>query len=157
MAALTVMLVGSMGIVGLCSMGLQMNGNARRITRATAIAQDLLNNIEVWSYGDARLAKVSSNTGDIADAQYRFETVEDPVAAGLADHDESGLTSGGALWNGVPGAALGSEYQRYWNVLHESYNGTENDVQIAVIVRWHHAGGWRRIVLQGMKINPSRS
>ena len=153
MIALAVTLVGAVAMMGLFTVGVRMNGDARRVTRATAIAQDLLNNIELWSYTDARLSKVSSNTTDIADAEFQFEKVDLPLDGGLADHGEASL----GAWNGIPASGLGAEYERYWNVLHDTNGSAENDIQIAVVVRWKQGSGWRRIVLQGMKLNPSRT
>jgi len=160
MAAMAIMLVGAAGIVSLHTYGVVMNGDARRMTRATAIAQDLMNNIQLWAYNEAGpLAKVSTkNSSDIADTAHAFESDPSPLADGLADHDETTLTALGTSWLGTPQATLGVEYQRYWNVLYVDTNGDGiNDVvQIAVIVRWPQGAGWRRVVLQTMKLNPSR-
>ena len=155
MIAMAVMLIGATGLMGLFTVEAHMTGDARRVTRATAIAQDLLENIELWSYADPRLAEsVSGSVTDLADASFQFEKVEDPLAGGIAHHGESSL----GTWYGIPTASLGDGYQRFWNVNHEN-NGSQvdNDIQIAVIVRWRQGGGWRRIVLQGLKLNPARS
>lgn len=163
MLALAVMLVGAMGIAALYTTGVQMNGDARRMTRATAIGQDLLNNIAIWPYNEASgtpLANVStSNDADIGDAGYAFQLTADPLGAGLADHGEADLAAMGALWTGMPSSELGGEYERYWNVKYVDTNGNGvNDLaQIAVIVRWPHGAGWRRIVLMTAKLNPGGS
>lgn len=163
MAGLAVMLVGVTGLMSLFTTGVVMNGNARRMTRATAIAEDLLNNIALWPYQDnapgTPLADTStSNDGDIADTASRFETDTDPVGHGLADHGEADLAALGASWTGIPLAEMGGEYERYWNVVYLDTNGDGvNDlVQVAAIVRWHQGGGWRRVVLLSAKINPAR-
>src|SRR4051794_29195659 len=99
MAAMAVMMVGAVGLMGLFTAGTRMNGNARRLTRATAIAQDLLNNIAMWQYPGAGtvnypLSDVStSNNADIADTADQFESVVDPIAAGIADHGETDITN----------------------------------------------------------------
>lgn len=164
MLALAIMLIGAMGLASLFTTGVQMNGDARRMTRATAIAQDLLNNIALWPYQDnvagTPLANTSTaNDADVGDAAFAFQQDANPVGDGLADHGEADLTALGALWTGIPAAELGGEYERYWNVRYVDTNGNGvNDlVQIAVIVRWQHAGGWRRIVLLTAKINPGGS
>jgi prepilin-type N-terminal cleavage/methylation domain-containing protein len=164
MAAVSVMLIGAVGIMGLFSAGLAMDGNARHMTRATAIAQDLLDNIALWPYQDnvagTPLADTSTtNNGDIGDTGLNFQTDNDPLGDGLADHGEPDLANMGALWTGIPANTLPTGYERYWNVVYVDTNGNGvNDVvQIAVIVRWQQGGAWRRVVLLTAKLNPAGS
>ncbi len=163
LVAMVVLLVGAAGLMGLFATGMQMNGDARRLTRATAIAQDLVNNIGTWPYQDdvagTPLANTSTtNDADLGDTAAAFETDPDPLGHGLADHGEADLAALGAAWTGASAADLGSEYQRYWNVAYVDTDGDGvNDlVQIAVVVRWPHGGGWRRVVLLSAKPNPAR-
>lgn len=162
--AMAIMLLGAMGLAALFTTGVQMNGDARRMTRATAIAQDLLNNISLWPYQDnvagTPLANtVTANDADIGDAAFAFQLDANPLGDGLADHGEADLTALGALWTGIPAAELAGEYERFWNVRYvdTNANGVNDLVQIAVIVRWPHAGGWRRVVLLSAKLNPGGS
>jgi type IV pilus modification protein PilV len=68
MVAMVVLLVGAIGMVSLHSTGVRIQGEAREITRATAIAQDLMNQIQTWEYADARLANANaSNDADPSD------------------------------------------------------------------------------------------
>ncbi|MFT3914284.1 MAG: prepilin-type N-terminal cleavage/methylation domain-containing protein [Anaeromyxobacteraceae bacterium] len=161
MIAMGVMLVGALGLMGLHNMGVTMNGDALRVTRATAIAQDLVGNIEAWNYDEGGpLQKVStSNSTDIGDLAQQFERVADPVGTGLADHGEDDLDALGTGWYGLPTAALNGVYERYWNVLYSDTNGdgTNDAVQIAVVVRWRQGAGWRRVVLHAVKLNPARA
>jgi len=161
MAAMAVVMIGALGIGALFSVGVRMNGDARRMTRATAIAQDLVNSIALWPYqdnvGGTPLANVSAgNDADIGDNAFAFQWTADPLASGLADHGEADLAALGPLWTGIPAAELGQDYQRFWNVAYADTNGNGvNDVaQIAVVVRWRQGGGWRRIVLLAAKLNP---
>ncbi len=159
MAALSVMLVGAAGLMGLFTTGVVLNGNARRITRATAIAEDLLAGIALWPYqeGTGPLANTSTaNDGDIGDTALGFETDDDPVGHGLADHGEADLP---ASWTGIPAAELSGEYERYWNVRYVDTNGDGvNDLaQVAAVVRWRQGGVWRRVVLLSAKLNPAGS
>ncbi len=164
MAALAIMLVGAAGLAGIFTMGIEMNGDARRMTRATAIAQDLLDNIALWPYQDnvagTPLADTSAaNDADIADTAFRFQTDPTPLADGLADHGEADLNALGPLWTGIQSSELNGLYERYWNVAYVDSNGNGvNDlVQIAVIVRWQQGGAWRRVVLLTAKLNPAGS
>jgi prepilin-type N-terminal cleavage/methylation domain-containing protein len=163
MLALAIVMIGAMGVGALFTTGVQMNGDARRMTHATAIAQDLLNSITLWPYNESTgkpLANTSTgNDGDIGDAGYAFQLTADPLSAGIADHGEADLTALGTGWTGLPASELRGGYERYWNVRYVDSNGNGvNDlVQIAVIVRWPHAGGWRRVVLMTAKLNPGGS
>ncbi len=163
MLAMAVLLLGAVGLSALMDMGLTADAESRRMLRATAIAQDLVDSIAVWPYQDdvagTPLAKVAgANAGDIGDTQFQFERVDDPIAAGLADHDEGTLTAMGTGWTGIPAAELG-EFQRFWNVeyVDNNGNGVNDMVQIAVIVRWRHGAQWRRVVLLTAKVNPTAS
>ena len=179
MGAMAIMLLGATGLAGLFSIGERMNGDARRMTRATSIATDLLSNIELWPYDEAAaspLANVSvTNDNDIADTSLALETIFDPVASGDADHGEETITALGPAWTGIPAAQLGGEYQRFWSVapLDTDGDGTSDALSIAVVVRWQLGSGvadatattmagatrrsWRRIVLHAVKLNPARN
>ena len=152
MAAMAIMVIGAVGLVGLHTIGITVNGDARRMTRATAIAQDLLNQIELWPYADARLAPRTGTSTDIGDPTFAFQWATPPPA----DHKEADLTLGGAVWNGIPLANI-NDYERYWNVIEvddSNNNGIKDAKRIGVIVRWPQSGAWRRVVLLSVKPNP---
>jgi prepilin-type N-terminal cleavage/methylation domain-containing protein len=158
MMAMLVLLVGAVGVLGLHRIGVTVNADARRMTRATAIAQDLLAQIETLPYDDLRLANNSSagNDADIGDTAYAFETATTPPA----DHGEADLTANGALFNGIPTSGLAGGYERYWNVAYlddSNGNNISDGLRIAVIVRWPQGSGWRRVVLLGIKRNPAEA
>ena len=74
MIAMAVLLIGALGMMALHGVGLRMNSEAREVMRATAIAYDLLGQIDSWQYDDPRLANVNTaNDGDLADAALAFE------------------------------------------------------------------------------------
>jgi prepilin-type N-terminal cleavage/methylation domain-containing protein len=156
MVATVVLLVAALGMLGLHATGVRLEGQAREITRATTIAQDLLAQIQLWEYADPRLANAStSNDADVADAALAFE------AAGSTppyDHAEAELSSGTYDWNGLPASALvAGGFERYWNVSEPddvNGNGMPDGRRVAVIVRWPRGSGWHRIVLVGFKVNP---
>lgn len=166
-AAVGVMLVGAAGVAGLNRMGLRADGDGRRITRATAIAEDLAQQIQLWPYNDPRLANaVPGNDDDIGDTYFGLE--RNASATGLVDHGEADLTLGGTTWNGIPTAELRAyEYERYWNVsmndpaspgtlLDQNGNGVADGKRVAVIVRYRNETGWRRIVLLTVKVSTER-
>ena len=98
MVAMAILMFGAVGMTKLFNVSYEMNGQARRATRASAIAQDLLENISLWAYQDnvigTPLANVSTaNDADIGDTAFAFQTDASPVADGLADHDEATITA----------------------------------------------------------------
>lgn len=153
MVAMCVLLVGALGLLGLNNLGARMNNDGRRMMRATAVAQDLLNQLQSWSYDDPRLANtVRGNDGDIADGALAFEAAVPPAS----DHGEADLTP--ATFNGIDAAELAPMgIQRFWNVSENddgNGNGVPDAKRIAVIVRWPQSTGFRRIVLLSSRPNP---
>ena len=154
MVAVTVLLVVALGTLGLHGQQLKMNGDARRTTEASALAQDLVENISLWSWGDARLANANTaNDADYADLAARFESANPP-----ADHAEAELSDPLlGTWNGLRAR---NGFERYWNVAEvddADGNGIADAKRIAVIVRWRSGSGWRRIVLLTSKLNTSEA
>jgi prepilin-type N-terminal cleavage/methylation domain-containing protein len=157
LVAMFVLILGATGVMSIFSQGQRLHGDARRMTRATAIAQDLIANIDQWPYDTTAgtpLANVQPlNDADVGDAAYAFETTADPVAANLADHAEGDLP---ATFAGIPAAGLGNEYQRYWNVAPQANaTGGIDALLIAVVVRWPSGSKWHRVVLYSVKPNPA--
>jgi hypothetical protein len=157
--AMVVLLIGATGMVAVYFQGQRLHSDSLRATRATAIAQDLLNNIEQWPYsnvsGQPLYNRVTgTQDGDIGDTAFRFESSADPVADGFADHGEADLP---ANYPGLPAASLAPFYQRFWNVSYPTdAAGVGIDAaNIAVIVRWPSGPGWRRVVLMSAKPNPA--
>lgn len=137
MIAMLVVAVGAIGALAIYKVQLGMNADARRITEATALARDLVEGMSLWPFDDARLSNdVPDNDGDIGDTDQAFEADGTPVA----DHGETDLTKGSAVWTGLPSRA---GFERYWNVAPDA---TGRAIRIAAIVRWRHGSGWRRVV-----------
>lgn len=178
--AMALLTIGIMGMMSLNTTGQRINADARQMTRATAIAQDLLGQIMLWDYDDARLAAGATGGADIADDAHAFEgegpTYDhsdgelwtkvdaetdlqsriDQAKALDPDADVSGYTAQDVNFYGIPNADVLGHYQRYWNVSYEddsNDNGIWDGVRIAVIVRWKQSGSWRRVVLTGFKPN----
>jgi len=162
MMAMVVLLVGAMGMMSLHSTGVRMQGEAREITRATAIAQDLMSQMQTWDYADPRLSNLNTaNDRDVADDAQLF------TASGSTppfDHAEADLAPLGTSWTGIPteGLAVGG-FERYWNVstsnpdgsaIDSNGNGLVDGMHLAAIVRWQQGSSWHRVVLHGFKVNP---
>jgi hypothetical protein len=161
---MSVLLIGAVGMLGLHTLGLRMEGDARRITRATAVAQDLMDQISLWPWGDPRLGTATAldttMAATLGDPAFAFESSGTPTAS-FSD-SSGGLTNGGGLpWNGIPLASTQAEgYERYWNVAYvdDSNGNTVPDAaRIAVIVRYPVGVGFRRVVLLGSKLNPAEA
>ncbi|MGC3997944.1 MAG: prepilin-type N-terminal cleavage/methylation domain-containing protein [Anaeromyxobacter sp.] len=154
MVALAVLMLGALGLIGMSTQAVRLNQDGRRVTRATAIAQDMLSQIQLWEYADARLSNSNTtNDADIADSALAFEGTNTLPY----DHAEADLTDGGLVFNGIPQSQLGTEFERYWNIStpdDDNANGTPDGMRIAVVVRWRQGNGFRRIVLHTAKINP---
>jgi Tfp pilus assembly protein PilV len=159
MIAMTVVLVAAIGTAGLHSQQLRMNGDARRITEATSLAQDLVENIALWPYEPGAASPLfnrsTTNDTDLGDTAFSFQTMTTEQAKDSADHWDGDLP---ASWTGIPTAQVSAAgFERYWNVAYPDdidANSTPDGVRIAVIVRWQGSGGWRRVVLMTMKPNP---
>ncbi len=163
MIAMAVLLIGALGLMGMFTHGVRLNGDARRLLRAGTIAEDLINTVQTRPYGDAVTQALldnalKANDADIADTQLKFTTSADPVADGLADHDETTLDGLGAAWTGIPKGELG-DYERYGNVaiLDATGHNSIDSVQIAAIVRWRYGQGYRRVVMHSGVLNPGRN
>jgi len=134
MLAMLLVAVGATGTIGVHLYQVARNAEARQITEASALAQDLVENMTLWAWNDSRLADSNtSNNGDIGDTAHAFEG-----SSPVADHGEADLSTGPIPWTGLP--ARGG-FERYWNV---ATVGSQS--RIAVIVRWPQGGGWRRVV-----------
>ena len=155
--AMGIMVIGAVGMIGLNNMGVRMNGDGRRMTRASAIAQDLVNQMQLWDYTDPRLVNTNTtNDADVADSTLAFEGATSALAF---DHAEAELEGPGLEWHGIPVADLAtSGYVRYWNVAEPddlNKNGVPDGKRIAVIVRWPQGAGFRRIVVLATRTNPA--
>lgn len=154
MVAMAILMIGAAGIVGLQRQSQYFLGDARRLTRASYVAQDLANQIQLWRFGDPRLSDEVDNDDDLTDAAGLFLT----EAAPEADHGEADLDKAGMSWHGLGADVLAaSGMERYWNVAYlddNNANGVSDSARIAIIVRWPAAGGFRRYVFYTVKVNP---
>lgn len=156
MIAMGVLMLGAAGAATLQRQSMFFMADARQATRAGAIAQDMVAQIALWDYADARLA--NTTTANDADPTLGLE---DDVPAVAPDHAEADLTLGGTTWTGLPNdTLLANGMQRYWSVSYgddANGNGVPDAVRVTVIVRWRPAGArsWRYTTFFVVKPNPA--
>jgi hypothetical protein len=155
--AMGILMIGAAGMAGMHRQSQLFLGDSRRLTRASYVAQDLANQIQLWPFTDPRLSNADTgNDADLADAAGAFLTASAPPA----DHGEADLTLGGRSFNGLDQGVLAANgMERFWNVGADAgddanANGVPDSMRIAVIVRWPEGSGWRRYVFYTVKVNP---
>ncbi len=168
MIAMVVMMVGLLGLAGLQVVGVRANHFGKRMSEASALALDLEEQINNWSYTDSRLTPLATVTGPTdpailgtdlgrgAATSYNPEysdlpgdnNVTAPANRGVLATNYQGLQSD-VLQNGQP------DYVRYWNVYRYA-DGTSNGAYVQIFVRWFEpALGYRQINLTAFKTNPA--
>jgi len=166
MVASVVMLIGLLGLAGLQVTALRSNHLGKRMAQASLLAQDLVQNMQVWQYADARLTPQAgaapAHTGSYSDTNHadiaKFWDLQN-AAAPTSNVNGSGVTFD--FTDGASGAAqvnqLAANYggvlspvdatlpageqiifQRYWNVFLIDLNGsgTPQGKLVQVVVRW---------------------
>lgn len=161
MVALAIVMFGAAGVIALQRTSVALMGDARRTTRATAYAQDLATQLQLWDYTDSRLAdRTDHNDEDTGDTAGAFMVTKLPVTENIADYGESDLGNANVLDPGylIDNGLDGQPMERFWNVTDlgdANGNGKSDGKLIAVIVRWPHQSGWRRVVLMLSRKNPA--
>jgi hypothetical protein len=172
--AMALIMTGAAGLIGLNNVGIRLDADGRRITRATAIAEDLAAQIALWPYTDPRLVNTNrSNEDDPGDAAANLQLPGAATAwVDYGGFDSSGrgepsLTLGGTEWHGIPSAdVVSGGFERYWSIsendparpgslLDANGNTVPDGIRVAAIVRWPAGAGWRRVVILVNKINPA--
>lgn len=156
MVAMTVMAIGLLGLASLQVVGVRATFMATRMAGASALAQDLAENMNRWPYDDTRLAATRSSISDLSSLDATSDLGRNVALPYTPDFGEgaSGQWTCGTCSPTTPSAttnnALGvyagvrsptdsgagtNLYDRYWNVYPMSgSNGTGKAIQI--IVRW---------------------
>ena len=166
LVASMVMLIGLLGLAGLQVVGMRANNLGKRMAQASLLAQDLVQNMQVWQYTDGRLTPQSSaspaHTGLYSDTNHadiaRFWDLQNSSAL-TSNVDGSSVTFD--FTDGAAGAAAVNQlaanyegvlspvdtslptaeqtvFQRYWNVFLIDLNGSgaAQGKLVQVIVRW---------------------
>ncbi len=94
MVAAVIMLVGLLGLAGLQIVGLRANNLGKRMSQASLLAQDLVQNMQtIWPYYDARLNGGTSPSGPIAPAGLHTGTYSDTNASDIIQYWDTGRGS----------------------------------------------------------------
>jgi len=166
MVASVVMLIGLLGLAGLQVTATRANHLGKRMAQASLLAQDLVQNMQVWQYSDSRLAPqggaTPAHTGTYADTNHadivKFWDLQNSAAlqsavdgtsltfdftdgpAGAAQVNQLAANYSGVLSPVDPTLPAGEQtiYQRYWNVFLVDLNasGTPQGKLVQVVVRW---------------------
>lgn len=166
MVASVVMLIGLLGLAGLQVTGMRANNLGKRMAQASLLAQDLVQNMRVWQYTDARLtpqaAATPAHTGTYSDTNHAhvakywdlrntpdlisnvdgsavtFDYTDGPAGAALVDQLAANYE--GVLSPVDLSLPAGEQtvFQRYWNVFQVdlSGSGTAQGKLVQVVVRW---------------------
>lgn len=170
--SLAVFAIGMVGILQLQIVAARSNTLARKLGQASALAQDLGENVTLWPYDDVRLAAGATVTGveDTAVGKHRadsrkavLDSDDRPHFADFetenADEDDA-LSSSTVTYQGLSNDVDGDgerDFERYWNVFAVDANGdgTEEGKLVVVVVRWFEGGiGYRRIERTVFRSNP---
>lgn len=154
MAAMAVLIIGSLGLLSLHKLSLQLNDDARITTRATALAEDLVAQMRNWDYAkDPRLQdKQTANDANFAENDDEFDKTDlDDKAYDHAEPDLKVAPFAGAT-------ALPPGFSRYLIIAELPAdldgNGVLTGRRVAVIVRWVKDGRARHVRLTTFIPNP---
>jgi prepilin-type N-terminal cleavage/methylation domain-containing protein len=169
MIASAVMLIGLLGLAGLQIVGMRSNNLGKRMSQASLLAQDLVQNMQVWQYTDARLIPQASatpaHTGSYSDTNHadiakfwELQNIATPTsnvdgtavtfdytdgASGAAQVSQLSANYGGVLSPVDTSLPSGEQtiFQRYWNVflVDLTSSGTPQGKLVQVVVRWKEA------------------
>ena len=183
MVASVVMLIGLLGLAGLQVVAMRANNLGKRMAQASLLAQDLVQNIQLWQYTDSRLVPQGSaspaHTGpvaaiaitafsDVLNTATLTTTVDgSPVtfdftdgAAGAAQVNQLAASYAGVLSPVDTTLPAGEQtiFQRYWNVFPVDLNGSgqAQGKLIQILVRWKEPNfGYRQVSASFYKYDPS--
>jgi hypothetical protein len=163
MAAMSIVLVGLLGFMGLQLVTSRANVFNKRMSQATALASDLAENTKRWTYIDARLSPagmevVTATNHAKVQPGWDLGRAEAPSPAPQFDDADLGTT-----YQGLPVDTDGDskpEFTRYWNVygvdLGGAGSGTPSGKLVQIIVRWKEPGlGYRQVTSMSFKPNPA--
>jgi prepilin-type N-terminal cleavage/methylation domain-containing protein len=176
MASMAILAIGVSGAVGITTSSARSVSRSAHVQMSTMLAENLLSTLMAvpWNANPNLFANTNAgNDGDVADVdtgpgwQSKFApnllSTSQPFDHCLDTSPPAPTTScttaeiTGTLATLLmplptdPRAPGRSIYERYWNIA--PIAGT-NAVTIAVVVRWHEAGRWSRVVLLGTRYQP---
>lgn len=168
MIALVILLIGSIGIVGLRMAAIRANFSGDRMIQASALALDLEESVKLWPYNDTRLTASSSiasaaavppSTWDLGSQQTVTYSTNFSDFSNGPNYPTPNATTPNAIGTPYPGLTSDvdrdgvPDFFRFWNVYSV---GTGPDGKLVqIIVRWKEPGGfWHQVVTATFKRNP---
>ncbi|OJH42134.1 hypothetical protein BON30_02645 [Cystobacter ferrugineus] len=161
-----VFLLGLSGLLGALTQARNATGQARRYMQATDIANDLLEQIQLWPATDTRLTPTTAGVckDDPLDkvgalSQPKGSAAYSAYAACL--RSDADLKASGRSWAGLTNPTfmdeLGSQgtptqYERYYMILSKEVRENVQWLQIWVKVRYEDPDGVRVVTVQGMRV-----
>ena len=161
--ASVVFLVGLSGLLGAMVQARMATGQARRLMQATDVANDLIEQIEMWQFNDPRLVV----SGDLCGKDPLDKTgkllnpgTSDYTAYRACMNGELMLTLSGAKFGGLPDPSFRDEssgnitrYERFYIVQVQTVNESTQRMQIWVKVLYLDAGEPRVVSTQTMRVH----
>ncbi len=176
MIASIVMLIGLLGLAGLQVIGMRANNVGKRMAQASLLGQDLVNNMQLWAYTDARLTPVNHTSlytdTNAADISQYWETGRGASPAVQFDYTDSNDSTGASQINKLASSYQGvlspvdttlpageqTIFSRYWNVFAIDPTGSGNQAGklVQVVTRWKEPNlGWRQVTTSFFKYDPT--
>lgn len=166
MISLTIVSVGMLGLANMHVLAGVASSSGRKNSQATAIAHDLMQQVDLWDYSDPRLEdRNPANNSTLIPPRAPDAALGDEEKADFVDGDATGGVAtassslGGSSFSGIPREQLPHGFQRLWTVkdVDTDGDGTSNFKAIALTVRWQEEGrpgAWRSATFFSSKFNP---
>lgn len=165
MLSLGILAVSLLGLAQMQIISVRSTHFARSTTVASGLGRDLVENMAMWRYDDARLAapaKVDAlDDGKVSELfdlgkDESVAKTEIPVAFSDSTASDPNVTTTNAL--GIyDGLASPEGFTRYWTPIEidPDNDGVPDGKLVVVVVRWREPGfGFRQVVHTGYKANP---
>ncbi|EPX57798.1 hypothetical protein D187_004677 [Cystobacter fuscus DSM 2262] len=162
LVAAVVFLLGLSGLLGALTQARNATGQARRYMQATDIANDLVEQIQLWRFDDPRLdpkaGVCNDDPLDKAGAMLKSKESAEYVAYTKCMRDDFDIKPNNRQWSGLAAPEFKDEqgntttYWRYFMVRKQVVNPSVTRLQIWVKVRYDDAGEPRVVTTQAMRI-----
>lgn len=186
MVASIVMLIGLLGLAGLQIVGMRANNLGKRMAQASLLAQDLVDQMQIWAYTDSRLSSTDStlysDTNNSTISQYwsltnalaptgtsgtvNFMYCDAPTNTGMGAYCGSNYNKLATNYEGVMSpvdtdlpAGEQTIFTRYWNVWNVDIAnaGSAQGKLVQIVVRWHEPNlGYRSVTTSFFKYDPTQ-
>lgn len=172
--AMSIALIGLTGLMSVQTLAARSIRDSQRVRQASALANDLQEQVRRWPYTDARLTQVLPVTSltasditarwDMGSAALAPSTSRAMYAEQPADPNatvSSGGTYGGTIFTGL-NADVDSDgkvdFYRYWTVFEVNFSGSSvpDGKLVQIITRWRDPMfGYRQVATSTFVSNPA--